>query len=261
MEIPLQVISVHNMARAIEQPLARSLLGGVALLRSRGYGPDYPSHYLAMDAADLVCTHHLFCQPEDGKWTPVAGYRQVSLRDCEAYGLELPLLKTVRTSGSADHVAAMEELVEGARNQGKDVLYCASFTIQKQARPNRVLSQTAKELLAALHHVEEVSCVPAVRISAGVLRFKVNDFYQQVGFFPLRHKGEVLPPVSKASAAGELIQLLRQEHVSDWCRACYLKHRALVDNRITVGTDHTEHTHLNPRKEGATHGLRPGISA
>ncbi|MBI5495382.1 MAG: hypothetical protein HY904_10190 [Deltaproteobacteria bacterium] len=228
----LRLITIDGFYPCAESALARQLMGGLVQLRQRGYGADYPSNYLPLDASDFVCTQHLFVR-EDAL-EPVAGWREVSLHRCRQHGLELPLLRTVRESGSPDHAAALQELVDAADARGADVVYASGFTVPKALRGPDAVSGTVKELVAAMHAADAPHHEGTVRVTGSVPRFRVCTLYASMGYHPMRRAGVELPPFHKASAGGEPVRLLQYTGVTDWSRQCLARHRDVLATRLVV---------------------------
>lgn len=237
----LRVVTIDNpYLCAPQSPLARDLYGELLRLRAEGYGPEYPSSFLPLDKADYISWHHLYCLEEEGRFVPIAGFRQVPLKRCDFYQIDMPLLETVKRAGADMHMRALENIIKQHRNNVADMVYSSGLTIRKPYKGNKDLSFFIREMGAALTYVDMLEHCVGTLVTGAVIRFGTHIWFQNVGYEPLTWRGDVLPPIRKDSAGGEPMLLMHLSKISDWSKACLEKYRQPLKSRIQISASSSQ---------------------
>ena len=251
MAVDVKLVTLDDFYHTVDQEPSREFFGKMSRLRAQGYGPDYPDNYLPMDAADLVCRHHLMCRPgPDGSWQPFAGFRQIPIDRCDRHGLDVPLLHTVRKAGASLASETLEAFLAKGREASREMIYSASLTMCKDLRGDRDLAKLVRELLAAFLTDDHFRGGQAPTLGAAVLRFKTHLWFPEIGFQPLQSGGQDLPVIQNHAAGGEPFIIMHIESPSLWARQCLARHQKIFEERLWIGPAQPESAQL-PRKAAA----------
>lgn len=232
----LRLVTLHNFYGSTHDQSARDLFAGIADLRAKGYGPEYPPNFLPLDSADFVSTHHLICVEEDHRLVPVAGYRTVPAEVLYYYRLALPQLATAQDSSAIGHVRAIEFLQEQHAREDRTLVAANYMTIRKEFRKNESVRRLIKDYLSATMYEETAVLRNASMILAGTLRFKTETLFVKLGYRPLEANGSALGPYPKRSAGGELILPMFSRELSAHARDCYEEMKTTLSQRVVVGS-------------------------
>jgi hypothetical protein len=192
-------------------PDLRTLFGELVGLKLLGFGARYSASVLPVDTTDFVGRHVLSCLETADGLRPIAGFRMVDLDRCRAFALPFPAESLARAANAPRHAEAVSAYVAG----GGPVGYIGSWTVHPATRCNPAIRTALKDHFALggilLHH--EVG-VPRIVLGA-TLRFKVDRLLAPLGYRPLAHDGEPLPPILAPHLHGELVRLVHLDRCSD----------------------------------------------
>lgn len=235
MNLTLRIVTLDNLYRNIENPLARQLFDGLMKLRAHGYGPEYPDHYIPLETTDFVARHHLFCTSDaTGLLTPIAGFRTITLGCLDYYHLKESHLAFAEEAHERVHYRAISEFLDEHRRTNRALWSANRVTIAKEHRGNKEFSMLFQELVAALGYADCLETNGGDMLGSGVFRFKTNLFLGRAGFVPLRFHGEELPQIKVVEVGYEPVVLMSLERFSDWTKAAFEKHQLLLRSRLLI---------------------------
>ena len=231
----LKLIRLDNFYQNMSDPQVGLNFLEMSLIRSKGYGPEYSSGYLPLDASDFICWHYLlYLESEDG-WVPISCWRHTSLNRCDYYRVVPPFLNTVKEADVHPHLEALEALISNCRLTHQELIYLGGLTILKSFRVDRELSNDVKEVVIATAYQEQQSR-QCTLLSGGAMKFKTHLVLEKAGLEPLSWQGVSLPPFEKKSAFGApMIVMALREGFSQWGKECFRKHSLLLQNIVHIG--------------------------
>jgi hypothetical protein len=201
LECPLDNWHVQNV---------RDLFGELVELKRLGFGAHYSAKVLPVDTTDFIGRHFLSCLETRDGLRPIAGFRAVDLERCRTFNQPFPAESLVRAAKAPRHVEAVRSYVERADS----VSYIGSWTVHPAVRGNPRLRTALRDHFALggilMHREVEVKNI----ILGATLRFKVDRLLAPVGYRPLAHDGEPLPPFAASHLHGELVQLVHLDRCS-----------------------------------------------
>ena len=148
----------------------------------------------------------------------IGGFRQVPFSRCEFHRIPVPFLRTAFEAGAEKHLGVIQSIMESHKKSGTELVYSSAFTIRKEERMKKDLSNFLKELYVALTYADMFEQNYEAYISYAVLRFKVQNWYPKIGYQFLGHGEEELPPLKKDSAGGELVKLIYMKAATNWAK-------------------------------------------
>jgi len=191
-------------------PDVRDLFGALVDLKILGFGAHYSKKILPVDTTDFIGRHFLSCLETPHGLRPIAGFRAVDLERCRAFNQPFPAESLVRAAKASRHLEAVRSYVEAADSVG----YIGSWTVHPAVRFNSRLRPTLRDHFALggilMHREVDVENI----ILGATLRFKVDRLLAPVGYRPLAHDGEPLPPFAAPHLHGELVRLVHLDHCS-----------------------------------------------
>jgi len=207
----------------------RELFGDLIALKKLGFGTLYRDKVLPVDTTDFVGRHYLSCIEGPEGLHVLAGFRTVDRERCRSFNLPFPALSLARAVNAPLHAAAVEQFVE----QDPAVSYVGSWTIHPSVCSNKGLRESLREhfvLGSILFHRE--AGVERLMLGA-TLRFKVDRLLRPVGYRPLEHEGNPLPPLAAHHLHGEPVQLMYLEKAPVSVLARTEGLRRLWDSRVS----------------------------
>lgn len=236
----IYLASIYNIYESADSPLARSLFADLIKMRAEGWLPEYPKNYLPFDSSDFVGVQHLFCIRENGQLRPIGGFRQISLRTCEEYGIKEAHCGLLEKARSPEHTEALKTLFETAKRENRDLISTSKVTLSKSFRGDRAFSEKIREILAATFYNEQQRYRNPIFLGSGVLRFKTDQLLFKSGFKVLEIEKKPLPPVQIPEAGSEPILLMSCDRLSKWVEESFYKHKNLINSRIIIDASESD---------------------
>lgn len=227
-----KLVTISNFYACAREAEAYRYFSDALFLRVNGFGPEYDRLFLPFDTADFICTHHLIYFRDKAKWKPVAGFRNMTLRDCESYNLSFPFVKVLEESRSKDHERALQDLMAKYKAQNRDLLYYSAMTIHQEYRGIKWISDIFKEMVCAIYY-ENLKLYPnSASVCAAVLRFKIDSFFSKMGYKPVSIDNKILSSTINPFAKNEpILYLTLDEAPNDFVSFCRKKHDRLIAER------------------------------
>jgi hypothetical protein len=167
---------------------------------------------------------------------PIAGFRQVLLSVSDAYRITAPFLALVEDSKCQEQLKVLKGVVNNHRTQSRELISSGGFTIRKEYRGGGGLSATIRELVVALMYSDYHEYGNATHIGGGVVRFKTDQLWLQVGYKPIESNGVILPPVGVATAPNEKVVVMVMDRPSLFAENCFERQVETIASRIEIGS-------------------------
>lgn len=183
----LKIVVLDRPLDHWNDPFIYSLFQKVVQMKLAGYGSEYPDGVLAVDATDFFGTHILLCdQKPNGELFPLVGYKSVTLQRCNYYRNVFPALSILRNSKADDR--RLISLMKNSQDQGFDLSYDSSWTMQPEVRKDKEFAKFARDMISTMcvcYH-EEFS-IPEWTV-CGILRFKTDQYFRWMGHQDITHQ-------------------------------------------------------------------------
>ena len=233
----LKIALLENLYDIWGDREAENLFRDVIGLKLRGYGKEYPYGVLPVDGNDLISTHMLVCELENGALKPMMGIRWTSLKKCQLHYTTWPGLSLVQQAGAPEHLAAMEKLIASANERKVDIFYSGALTIEPVNRGNKQRSLALREILTGMYVGYQREHRFSELLAGGTVRFKIHDWLASLGHKPLALDGRDLGPINVRHLAGETVQVMHMSEFSFEARRIAKKWEQLWNERIVFGPD------------------------
>lgn len=247
LESNLKIVILESPYDHWDHPLVQQLFPKIISLKLAGYRNEYPYGVLPVDTSDFVATHHLVCREEHGELTPIMGYKITKLDRCRVHGIGFPALTLAKAAGADQHAEAVQEIVTRCESAGINISYDSSWTIHPSLKEDRTLRDLLKNLTTAMlvrYHLESGT---QEQLGMGVLRFKTDRYFQNMGYQLLKKKWRELPPFDHPFLLGEKVVLMHSPNFSESALAMGQQFQELWDARITIGDNHRVNEELLKR--------------
>jgi hypothetical protein len=232
----IRIVTLDNAYRTMDDLQARSLFSKVLALRFRGYGHEHDPYVVPADRTDFFATHIATClEKEGGELEPISAYRMVTLGQCERHRTPFSARVIAREGESPMHQAEVERILADAGARGMDVGYCGSWTIDPSARNDRALAGFVRNLVYCTHLNWQQERRVSEMLICGVLRFKVDQFQETIGYERLRSAGDVLGSLPQRDLCGEPVAMLHLRSHSLHCRRMAAELQDYWSNRLILG--------------------------
>jgi hypothetical protein len=234
-QIPaIKVVTLDNFYESIEHPLAGKTFTDMVTMRTRGYGPEYPKSFLTVDQADYVARHHVFYIKKNGEYVPFGCYKQVPFSACTYYKVKFTPQEFVKSAGSLPHEQAMAAIFEKSRKEKREVIYGGGLTLEKEFRKDHPISGSIHELIAALLYLDALDFNHPIGLGMAVPRFKIDQFFEKVGYRRVQHFNQPLGPLPIVVAGNEPTVFLESDEMSPWAKSCFEKYRHVIESREII---------------------------
>ena len=228
----VELVTVDRAFARLADPAVREAFFDMQRVRSAAYAADYGDGFNPFDGSDFIARHHVFylrTADEGGieQRLPVASFKLVELSACDAYGIELPVIRFF--AQAQPHVRVLHDLVADYRISGRALLYTGSWGVLKSHRSNRHLMLRLSELVAAVMADELVR-----RAGHGIgvpLEPKTKRFWSRMGWRSLHFKGEALSSVPHTCDPEQRFGLSVITEPSAEAMRCLETHASTLDER------------------------------
>ncbi|XHR28616.1 MAG: hypothetical protein ACFUZC_22195 [Chthoniobacteraceae bacterium] len=215
-------------------PQTQSLFSEVLNLKIMGYKSVYQDGALPVDTYDLIATHILVCQEEEGKLKPLTGFKSVTADRCQRFNLPFPTSHLLDASGTATHAKAVNSIMKECNASGNELAYDGSWTVAPNVRKLRSVHYMLQELFIANVVHWHSSSTPHNLLGLGGVRVRTDKFFERIGFKPVTMENNPLPAFGYGSNSGQEVVLIYLEKFSEFAREIARKYESFWNNRITV---------------------------
>jgi hypothetical protein len=231
----LRFVVLDNVFKNLESTEVRDLFGQVILLKKRGYEAEYKPGVLPVDTTDMITSHLMVCRDTKEGLIPIMAYRSTEEARCLEYNLPFSALALMRACKAPDHEKALSLFLEQSKFAGVPVAYDSSLTMDPEARKDPELKKLLQELFIATHvHFHLNMGAPRV-IAGGVVRFKMERYYELWGYRALNLNGKTLPDLKVPFVHDEVTRFFTLTKFSDETIKIADKYQSIFDNRIVIG--------------------------
>jgi hypothetical protein len=230
-----QVVVIDCPYDTISEGFTQRMFARFLAAKMDGYKKAYPKDVLPFGSYDFVGTLVLLCEKTpDHDLLPVAVFKSLTADRCERFNLPFEALTIFPLPEHDIYRRAITEAARAAKVAGGTVAYNSSWTIHPRVRSNPEMKGIVAEVFPSLlfHHYMSVGMSGV--LSAGIIRFKVDQLQKWMGFDDLYVDGQKLPPHACDFVFGELTALMLARRWSDEFAAQSAPYRALWEKRITM---------------------------
>ncbi|MGK5083213.1 hypothetical protein WDW37_07885 [Bdellovibrionota bacterium FG-1] len=228
----IQVVTLDNFYHSLYEPNACQVFIDMVKLRAAGFGPEYPKSFLPLERGDFFARHHVIYLVTDGQREPVACYKQIPLSLCDFYKNDFPLSVMMKMIGAVSHLQEVERLINQAKQTTREVIYGGSLTLSKNFRLNHPSEKELFfDLMAALFCLDYAEFGKPSCIIGAATRFKIDRFFEKVGYERMKSFGHLLDPVPVISAANEPVVLMSTDCVSEYAKSCLVDNQDILASR------------------------------
>jgi hypothetical protein len=229
----LRVVVIERPYDIIEHQEVQVLMGRMMALKIKGYQEFYPYGVLPVDDYDLISDHILLCIEEGGEVFPIMGMRSVTYSCCKEFCKEFPPLKMAAADRYKVYRQSIQQLIASTLNQGEEIGYNGSYTIDSEIRDRADLVTLTRDLGSyfLLKYYEEYGI--KTNIAGATLRFKIDKVKSKLGYRKLEgNEGDVLPDFSCSKFFGEKISWMYIENPQ--LPQNLLKYNTVWKSRLTL---------------------------
>ncbi|MEX0799429.1 MAG: hypothetical protein WEB87_04755 [Bacteriovoracaceae bacterium] len=232
----LRIVTVSPPYDTWKNLLARELFNQAIDVRLRGFAKEYPYGVMPIDTSDFIAHHNLVCLDHGSEQSleVLSAFKTVALKKCQTHNVPFPALSLVKLAGTPDHVRAVEDIMENALENKKELVYMASYTMKPQVRNNPVLLRKLREIFNAMYSLTNLANGFDEILVGGTMRFKMHERFARIGHSPLSLDGEELPPIHVEHLAKEQVQVMHLNAFSKEARAMAEPWLELWNQRINI---------------------------
>lgn len=207
--------------------LFRDMIG----VKLRGYGREYKYGVLPVDAADLISTHFAVCNVgEEGRLKPLMALRWTSLQKCRLHFLNFPGMSLLQQANKPEHVKNLEEKIRKLDEEGRDLFYAGSLSIDPLLKTGKEQSLFLRELMTLMFLMYKKQHPGSELMAGGTCRFKIDKWLSDVGHLPLHEE-----PINVKHLGGELVKVMYLTDFSLEAHKIARKWQYLWDDRLILG--------------------------
>ncbi len=230
----LKMVTLECPYDAWDNPELVRLFSQTVGLKLRGYRKVYDYGVLPVDTTDFLATHHLVCTQEGGQLTPLMGFKAITLSRCKMHNVAFPLTGILGSSGARTHLDVLEEELERAKREDRDVAYASSWTILPEARENAMFASILTRHFIAMMTLHFESLPGALRIACGSVTHKTDQLLCRMGYERMMNGEQELPPFEQASLMGEKAVVLRCDRYSAEAERIAERYRQAWNERLVL---------------------------
>ena len=162
------------------------------------------------------------------------GYKTVTLSRCKIHNLTFPLLSMMEASGAKNHAEEVKKVLADAQERQIEISYDGSWTMDPELRNDKAESEYLKDLMTGIYtQYHSHFRIPEI-LGLGLLRFKTEQYFQNIGFELIHKGGQVLPSVEMKSLQNEPVILMHLKAFSEEALAKSQEFKPIWDNRIEI---------------------------
>lgn len=191
-------VVIRSPHELMENELTRDLFPKLVQLKVEGYRKEYGNHVLPFDSSDFIASHLLLCEIQnDGSYTPVLGFKSVTLEKCDDYRIPFPILGMLESNQPNDsYKKTILDTINSYRsaNTQSQLAYNGSFTILPRLRENKILMKYLWEITSSLlvnYYIEYK--IPHV-IALCATKFHIHLKKEELGWNFIKSGSGILEP-------------------------------------------------------------------
>jgi hypothetical protein len=222
-------------------PLVESIFSKMVTLKKKGYGGCYANGVLPIDTTDFLSTHVLLCEIErDGNFTPVMGYKTITLQKCRQYNLNFPGLSLVQNAKMPVHSEVVQSIIERCEKEQRSLAYLGSWTMNPAYRHRQLLKKELKEAFMAFYRMVYREQNVAEVLIGGTLRFKTEKLFSDLGHRPLSLDGQPLSPIHVAHLVKEPVLVMHSADFNETSLEAEKKWHGVWEDRMIIENENLQ---------------------
>jgi hypothetical protein len=160
---------------------SRLYFGMMLSLRMSGYSKIHGIKVVPIDVYDYFSTNILLYEELNGKKTPLASCRIISLDDCKMNNLDFPPLENLYKSKNIDAYNQVMEIIRQNRRNNLDTTYDCSLTISPEIMNTKKSKIVIKYIVGSTlqwHLHKNIN----IFIVSATLKVKTDKLFKKLGF-------------------------------------------------------------------------------
>ena len=241
----LKIVVLDNPSANYDNPFVRDLLSKVLELKIRGFRQRWPKEYLPVCKSDFFGTNLVLCLEMDTGLQPLVAYRAVTKKRCDQYHFKFPGYTLCDNTGSLPHINAVRSFNEESLKQGKNLAYSSVFTIDhwmlidKEKIPRKKVRNIV-DFLLPLFAYQHIHWKVDHSVAVGSVKTKTDQMYHRMGLFPIKYKGEELPPQRFPELGDGLFEVQTLTTLTDESLAAAQRYLPLWKDRIHISDENQD---------------------
>jgi hypothetical protein len=250
----LKVVVLEAPYDSLEDPEAQEMFGKLMALRLRGYGGKYDYGIMPVDSSDFIATHLAVCKVDRTGltpiMTPIMAYKSVTEPKCQLHRIPFSGLQLPVSAGAKKSIQAVQEIIDRSKERQSLVAYDGGWTMDPNARKNRILAQELKNLFTCIqvNHYQRYGKFDL--LCGGLLRFQTEQLFSAWGYKPLQLNGESLGAFANPSLGNEPILMMHGQEFSPYALDLARKYQAYWEDRVAIGHSIENATALSNQLKG-----------
>jgi hypothetical protein len=236
----LQIVVMDCAYNSFSNPLTQKLFGKYISLKLDGFLKEYGHGVLPLGSYDFIGTVVMVCEKKGEEMEPITCFKSSTLERARYFSLPLEINSLFHSSAEKQHQKFVESLIRRVEQENKSLGYVSSWTMSStwgKGTPLRKLAlQITNSSLVNLYIDSKID----EALSAGILKFKIDDVQRFLGFNQIQFEGEVLPPIEAWFVKNEKTALMHLESFSDAAKKQAKQYRDLWDSRLFLGVNEFE---------------------
>lgn len=229
----LRAVVIDCPIKHWNHPIVRQMFHKMVNLKLIGFRSKMPDNYLPVDTSDYIGTHIMVCRENgNGELHPIMAFKGISLERCHQYGQQFAGRSCISSAHSDLHKMALEQYIESSIEGGHALAYTSSFAVDPDL--DRGAKLEAMKLLFPLVALYRLDFGISRLLALGSIKTKTNVTFRKLGFHPLVHAGEMIPPVNIPAFQNERFEAMAMEHPSVECESSANAIQAWWDARIEI---------------------------
>lgn len=219
-------------------PQVESMFSKMVTLKKQGYGGCYATGVLPVDTTDFLSTHVLLCEKDgENNFTPIMGYKTITLEKCRQYNLNFPGLSLVQNAKMPVHTQVVQSIIERCEQEQRGLAYLGSWTVNPGYRHRTLLKKELKEAFMAFYRMVYREQNVAEVLIGGTLRFKTEKLFSELGHRPLSLDNQPLSPIHVAHLVKEPVLVMHSSNFNDASSEAEKKWRSVWDDRLIIANE------------------------
>lgn len=233
----LKLVVLHSPYRNWLIPQMPEYFSKMVELKHKGYQKNYPSHYLPVEATDLIGTHHLVFFQDGQNEVLLSGFKTVFAEQCDFHRLNFPVISmmTRKDQGTPEHRDSVMKIIDDAKIHQQRVSYSSAWTINPEFKDVPELAQAAKDLCVAMLYWHGLEYSINSEFLLGVVKAKTDLFFMNYGYKPISNGSAELPSFSVVDVDDKEVRLLHREAFNKNADVLINKYGRLYQERRVLG--------------------------
>jgi len=228
----LQIVILECPIQSIHDSFTQEIFGKILELKIKSYQFWFGKNALPLDAIDFIACHLLLCTYQEKQWIPILAYKLVSLKTCEAYQLEFPIMTHFKNCLKAKpHFKVIQTLMNQAQQEKKEIYWCGGFMISLKFIP---MKNHLENLMRAMHVFYHLPHSSFLIFTVASQKFKTQNLFTQAGYQFIQSHGQDCPAIPLPSYYFEEVLIMYQKALPNSEIQHAQAYQALWNKRIHI---------------------------